>query len=193
MVQEFTVQPQRETLQVIQDKEKAESLLKEESGIRAKRIKRNFHHNLATRDGITSVRERLKLQTVQRVRGSSDSKTSTSPSKEQRREGLTPETRWLAHSCDLQNHVETVFSVKDALPAPAAHKLHDLEPGDWVVIRDLRRKNWRARRWNGPFQVLLTTETAVKITERATWVHASHCKRVPEPADDTSQSVLIVE
>ncbi|XP_036960726.1 uncharacterized protein LOC119023134 isoform X8 [Acanthopagrus latus] len=83
--------------------------------------------------------------------------------------------------------------VKDALPAPAAHKLHDLEPGDWVVIWDLRGKNWRARRWNGLVQVLLTTETAVKIAERATWVHASHCKRVPEPADDTSQSMLIVE
>lgn len=38
MVQEFTVQLQREMLQVIQDKEKAESLLEEESGIRAKRI-----------------------------------------------------------------------------------------------------------------------------------------------------------
>ncbi|KAM8756297.1 LOW QUALITY PROTEIN: interferon-induced GTP-binding protein Mx-like [Acanthopagrus schlegelii] len=38
LVQEFTVQLQREMLQVIQDKEKAESLLEEESGIRAKRI-----------------------------------------------------------------------------------------------------------------------------------------------------------
>ncbi|XP_036955982.1 interferon-induced GTP-binding protein Mx isoform X3 [Acanthopagrus latus] len=38
LVQEFTVQLQREMLQVIQDKEKAESLLEEESGIRAKRV-----------------------------------------------------------------------------------------------------------------------------------------------------------
>ncbi|XP_073324267.1 interferon-induced GTP-binding protein Mx-like [Pagrus major] len=38
MVQEFTIQLQREMLQVIQDKEKIESLLEEESGITVKRI-----------------------------------------------------------------------------------------------------------------------------------------------------------
>ncbi|XP_036977326.1 uncharacterized protein LOC119032358 [Acanthopagrus latus] len=101
------------------------------------------------------------------------------------------EDEMLRYCANLSSVLSDIHKqVKDALPAPAAHKLHDLEPGDWVVIRDLRRKNWRARRWNGPFQVLLTTETAVKVAERATWVHASHCKRVPEPADDTSQSVL---
>ncbi|XDV31055.1 hypothetical protein PO909_033828 [Leuciscus waleckii] len=31
----------------------------------------------------------------------------------------------------------------------------------------------------GPFQVLLITHTAVKVGERATWVNASHCRRVP--------------
>ena len=71
--------------------------------------------------------------------------------------------------------------VKAALPKPAEGKLHDLEPGDYIVVRDLRRKNWKARRWNGPFQVLLVTETAVKVAERATWIHASHCRRVPDP------------
>lgn len=79
--------------------------------------------------------------------------------------------------------------VKTALPKATDKKLHDLEPGVWIVVRDLRRKNWRARRWNGPYQVLLTTETAVKVAERATWIHASHCRRVPEPIDDFSPSV----
>lgn len=55
-------------------------------------------------------------------------------------------------------------------------KLHDLKPGDWIVVRDLRKKSWRSQRWNGPQQVLLTTETAMKVAERATWIHASHCK-----------------
>ncbi|XP_060922638.1 uncharacterized protein LOC132996313 [Limanda limanda] len=76
--------------------------------------------------------------------------------------------------------------VKDALPKSIDGELHDLKPGDWIVVKDLRRKSWRARRWNGPYQVLLTTQTAVKVAERATWVHASHCKRVPEPGEDSS-------
>lgn len=71
--------------------------------------------------------------------------------------------------------------VKEALPQPAEGILHNLKPGDWVVVKDFRRKSWRARRWLGPFQVLLVTQTAVKVAERATWIHASHCKRVPEP------------
>ncbi|KAI3353531.1 hypothetical protein L3Q82_020051, partial [Scortum barcoo] len=44
-------------------------------------------------------------------------------------------------------------------------------PGDFVVVKDFRRKHWQAKRWHGPFQILLTTHTAVKVAERATWVH----------------------
>ncbi|XP_046904773.1 uncharacterized protein LOC124486931 isoform X2 [Hypomesus transpacificus] len=51
--------------------------------------------------------------------------------------------------------------VKDALPQPAEGTLHNLKPGDWIVVKDLRRKNWRSKRWLGPFQILLTTHTAV--------------------------------
>lgn len=36
---------------------------------------------------------------------------------------------------------------------------------------------WKAARCQGPFQVLLTTHSAVKITEGATWIHVSHCKK----------------
>lgn len=74
--------------------------------------------------------------------------------------------------------------VKAAQPVPAGGSLHKLRPGNWVLVRDLGRKHWKARRWNGPFQILLTTHTAVKIAERATWIHASHCKRVPGPVPD---------
>ncbi|XP_043089997.1 uncharacterized protein LOC122340438 [Puntigrus tetrazona] len=73
--------------------------------------------------------------------------------------------------------------VKDALPKPAEGFLHDIRPGDFVVVKDFRRKHWKSRRWNGPFQVLLITHTAVKVAERATWIHASHCKKVPPPPE----------
>ncbi|XP_072432726.1 uncharacterized protein [Chiloscyllium punctatum] len=65
--------------------------------------------------------------------------------------------RWAAHK--VQNQV------KAALPQPAEGNLHNLEPGDWIVVKDFRRKNWKAKRWLRLFQVLLTTQTVVEITE----------------------------
>ena len=75
-----------------------------------------------------------------------------------------------------------------ALPRPAQTALHSLVPGDYILIKDFRRKHWNQRRWRGPFQVLLITHTAVKVEERATWVHASHCKKVPFPQERSAPS-----
>ncbi|XP_062255780.1 protein NYNRIN-like [Platichthys flesus] len=92
------------------------------------------------------------------------------------------EDEMLCYCTNLSSALSAIHKqVKDALPTPATGPLHDLKPGDWVVVKDLRRKSWRHRRWTGPYQILLTTHTAVKVAERTTWIHASHCKRVPEP------------
>lgn len=69
--------------------------------------------------------------------------------------------------------------VKAVLPSPADHFLHPFKPGDWVLIKDLRRRYWKEARWRGPFQVLLATYTAVKTEGRGTWVHHTHCKKAP--------------
>lgn len=55
-----------------------------------------------------------------------------------------------------------------------------LKVGDWIFIKAVKRKRWHQPRWEGPFQVVLTTPTAVKIQERSTWVHNTHCKLAPE-------------
>ena len=45
-------------------------------------------------------------------------------------------------------------------------------------IQSLRRKDRKQPHWEGPYQVLLMTAFAVRIAERASWVHITHCKRV---------------
>ncbi|KAL6480882.1 hypothetical protein MHYP_G00119150 [Metynnis hypsauchen] len=71
------------------------------------------------------------------------------------------------------------ITVKAVLPSPADCPLHPFQPGDQVLVKDLRRNKWNQPRWRGPFQVLLVTHTAVKIEGRATWVHHTHCKKAP--------------
>uniref|UniRef100_A0AAY4BTN7 Murine leukemia virus integrase C-terminal domain-containing protein n=1 Tax=Denticeps clupeoides TaxID=299321 RepID=A0AAY4BTN7_9TELE len=55
--------------------------------------------------------------------------------------------------------------------APAEIQLHHFQPGDFVLIKSFRRQNWNHQHWMGPFQILLLTHTAVKIAERAMWIH----------------------
>ncbi|XP_069766770.1 uncharacterized protein [Narcine bancroftii] len=65
---------------------------------------------------------------------------------------------------------------------PLDFSLHKVEPGDWILI-----KTWKTERlqpqWEGPFQVLLTTEAAVRTRERG-WTHASRFKGPVEAPQD---------
>ncbi|XP_066440839.1 protein NYNRIN-like [Eleutherodactylus coqui] len=73
---------------------------------------------------------------------------------------------------------DLVFS---SIPDPdSLEGSHSLNPGDWVVVKRHVRKTLEPR-FDGPYQVLLTTPTSVKLEGKPTWIHASHCKKVPTP------------
>nr|XP_048710765.1 uncharacterized protein LOC125638727 [Caretta caretta] len=74
--------------------------------------------------------------------------------------------------------------VRAAWPTePISAACHTLEPGDWVYLRHHLRKHALEPQWKGPYQVLLTTQTAVKLSGIAAWIHASQCKPAPPQGD----------
>ncbi|XP_062369140.1 protein NYNRIN-like [Cinclus cinclus] len=58
--------------------------------------------------------------------------------------------------------------------------LHQVQPGDWVLIRSWK-ENPLTPKWEGPYLVLLTTDTAVRTTEKG-WTHASRIKGPVDPS-----------
>lgn len=58
---------------------------------------------------------------------------------------------------------------------------HSLVPGQWVMIKKFVGSPLSPK-WEGPFQIILTTDAAVKCQGRKTWTHVQHCKLVPPPA-----------
>lgn len=62
---------------------------------------------------------------------------------------------------------------------------HPFQVGDRVLVRR-HRSNSLEPRWKGPYLVLLTTPSAVKVDGIAAWVHASHLKPAPPSPPDES-------
>lgn len=63
--------------------------------------------------------------------------------------------------------------MKVALPSPLGEEetTHPFQPGDWVLVKDLRRQHWHSLRWSGLYQILVTTPTAVKVKEQLGSMH----------------------
>uniref|UniRef100_A0ABI7W353 Murine leukemia virus integrase C-terminal domain-containing protein n=1 Tax=Felis catus TaxID=9685 RepID=A0ABI7W353_FELCA len=69
-------------------------------------------------------------------------------------------------------------AIYDAGPTPTPHQYR---PGDWVYVKRHHRETLEPR-WKGPYNVVLTTPTALKVDGIATWVHHTHIR----PADPSS-------
>ena len=91
----------------------------------------------------------------------------------------------------LASYMKRMFETKDislynnvpneTLPSQVGAELNI---GDWVFMKMIKRKAWNKPTWEGPFQILITTSTAVKVKGRDTWIHKSHCKRYSLPSPD---------
>ncbi|KAK4807176.1 hypothetical protein QYF61_024296 [Mycteria americana] len=65
-------------------------------------------------------------------------------------------------------------------PTPPEIQVHNLQPGDKVLIKVFSCKSKLEPRWEEPYTVLLSSYFAVKVAGKETWVRHSHVKRLPE-------------
>lgn len=70
-----------------------------------------------------------------------------------------------------------------AQSAPLGFSIHQIKPGDWVLIKSWKEESLSPR-WEGPYLTLLTTDTAVRTAEKG-WTHASRVKGPAEPPTET--------
>lgn len=61
--------------------------------------------------------------------------------------------------------------VKASLPSFPSHPF---QPDQWVLIKYLRCKHWKAKRWQGTFENLLISRNAVKLVEHSTWIYVTY-------------------
>ncbi|XP_078496276.1 uncharacterized protein LOC144752201 isoform X2 [Lissotriton helveticus] len=73
------------------------------------------------------------------------------------------------------------YKVHDTLPQASEDPGHAIDPGTWVLIKNFQRTKNDQPRWTGPYLVLLSTRSAVRVQGKKNWIHGVHCKRVPLP------------
>lgn len=70
--------------------------------------------------------------------------------------------------------------IREAWPLPLDAPVHDLAPGDFVLVRTWKDTLLQFR-YKGPFQILLTSFTTAKLEGVKSWIHYSCLKKVDSP------------
>ncbi|XP_053763578.1 uncharacterized protein LOC109278961 isoform X3 [Panthera pardus] len=76
---------------------------------------------------------------------------------------------------DIWPHLRAIYEAGPTLTP------HQYRPGDWVYVKRHHRETLEPH-WKGPYIVVLTTPTALKVDGIATWVHHTHVR----PADPST-------
>ncbi|XP_065784954.1 uncharacterized protein [Muntiacus reevesi] len=74
---------------------------------------------------------------------------------------------------EIWKSVSAAYRVDNPVSCPHAFKIRDT-----VLVRRHQTKTLEPR-WKGPYTVLLTTPTALKVDGIAAWIHTSHVKAAP--------------
>ena len=69
---------------------------------------------------------------------------------------------------------------------PADAPVHSFQPGDWVLVKVYQKLPLQPA-WEGPYQVLLVSLTALKVGEKNAWLHHTRCKAT-QPPQETQES-----
>ena len=80
--------------------------------------------------------------------------------------------------------------IQERVPFPLGEQIHEFVPGYQLWVKDWKH-NSLAPHWKGPYTVVLTTPTAVKVAGVTPWIHHMRVKRAYhidlEDAERTTQ------